>query len=268
MFRILLCCLSLFQLISNVYASDSLLLLKHVPVQARFFTTDPLGNSYLVLNDQSILRLNSRGDSIGFFNQVQKGVLTQIDATNPLRVILYYGQFGQVVILDNQTTIKSAFNLNQLGIFNAPAVANSADAQIWTYDPGTGEIIKVDDSPQIRFKIGLRNVLDVPLNPCFMIEQDRRFFLVDSTNGIFVFDQYGLFKVRYPITTNAIQFFNNYLVYYNAPNLVSYNIRSYNEQIQSLPNPESIRQVRIERNTLYVLRSNGLSIYRWPAETK
>jgi hypothetical protein len=266
--RYLVWLLSLLWLNTYAVAADSLTLLKHIPRQVRFFTSDPLGNTYLVLNDQSVLRLNAQGDSIGFFNQIQKGVLTHIDATNPLRVLLFYGQYGYVVILDNQTTLKSSFSLPRLGIFNAPAIANSADAQIWTYDPGTGELIKVDDSPQVRFKVGLRNVLDVPLNPCIMVEQDRRFFLFDSTKGVFVFDQYGLFKVRYPITTKAIQFFNDYLVYYNAPNLISYNIRSYNEQIQSLPNPESIRQVRIERNTLYVLRSNGLSIYSWPAETK
>lgn len=266
MFRILLCWLSLMQLIHNARAADSLLLLKHIPVQARFFTTDPLGNSYLVLNDQSILRLNSRGDSIGFFNQVQKGILTQIDATNPLRVILYYGQFGQVVILDNQTTAKSTFNLNKLGIFNAPAVANSADAQIWTYDPGTGELIKVDDSPQIRFKTGLRNVLDETLSPCFMVEQDRTFFLVDSLRGVFVFDQYGLFKKRYPIQARSVQFFNNYLVYYQSPELVSYHIQSLNEQRRKLPDSELIRQVRLERSRLYVLRANGLYIYKWSDE--
>jgi hypothetical protein len=261
--RFLLGLLSLLWLGTSVKGSDSLQLLRHIPITARLFTTDPLGNAYLVMNNQSVLRLNARGDSIGFYNQVQKGVLTHIDATNPLRVILYYAQFGQVVILDNQTSVKSAFNLNRLGIFNAPIIANSADAQCWTYDPGTGELLKVDDQPQVRFKTGLRNVFDETLNPCFLVEQDRRLFLVDSIQGVFVFDQYGLYKLRYPIQTKAVQFFNDYLVYYQAPYLVSYHTRSLHEERRLLPNPEAILQVRLERNRIYVLYRDGLSIYAW-----
>ena len=261
--RFLLCLLSLIWLSTSASASDSLQLLRHIPIQARFFTTDPLGNSYLVLNDQSMLRLNASGDSIGFFNQIKKGTLTHIDATNPLRVLLNYGQFGQVVILDNQTSVKTSFNLTRLGIFNAPLIANSADAQIWTYDPGTGELIKVDEAPQVRFKTGLRNVFDETLNPCFMVEQDRRFFLVDAVNGVFVFDQYGLFKLRYPIQANAIQFFNEYIVYYQSPELISYHTRSLREERMKLPNADNILQVRVERNRLYVLYRDGLSIFSW-----
>lgn len=249
-------------------ASDSLKLARYIPIQATFFTTDPLGNAYLVLNNQSVLRLNASGDSIGFFNQVKKGTLSHIDATNPLRVLLYYAQFQQVIILDNQTSLKSTVNLNTLGIYNAPIVANSADAQIWTYDPGMGELIKLDDQAQVRFKTGLRNVLEETLNPCFMLEQDRRFFLVDSNKGIYVFDQYGLYKLRYPIQTKSLQFFNDYLVYYQPPNLVSYHTRSFNEERFQLPEPETILQVRLERNKLYVLRRNGLYLYHWTGETK
>jgi len=266
--RFLLWLLSFFWLSLSMKASDSLRLLRHIPINARFFTTDPLGNVYLVMNDQSVLRLNARGDSIGFFNQVQKGVLTHIDATNPLRVLLYYAQYGQVLILDNQTSLKSTYNLNRLGVFNAPTIANSADAQSWTYDPGTGELLKVDDEPQVRFKTGLRNVFDETLNPCFMVEQDRTLFIVDSLKGIYVFDQYGLFKMRYPIKTKAVQFINQYLVYYHAPHLVSYHVRSFKEQQRVLPHPASIRQVRLERNVLYLLRHDGLFIYQWPSESE
>lgn len=247
-------------------AGDSLQLARFIPIQANFFTTDPLGNLYLVLKNQSVLRLNASGDSIGFFNQVKKGKLTHIDATNPLRVLLYYAQFQQVIILDNQTSLKSTVNLNSVGIYNPPLIANSADAQMWTYDPGTGELIKLDDQPQIRFKTGLRNVLDETLNPCFMVEQDRKFFLVDSVKGVYVFDQYGLYKLRYPIQTKAIQYFNDYLVYYKPPELISYHIRSFNEQRLTLPEPETILQVRLERNKVYILRPNGVSIYHWRSE--
>jgi hypothetical protein len=65
------------------------------------FTVDNLGNYFLLSKNNQLKKLNAQGDSIGLFNDVRRyGKLYSIDATNPLKVLLYYKNFSTVVVLD------------------------------------------------------------------------------------------------------------------------------------------------------------------------
>ncbi|QLH46710.1 MAG: hypothetical protein HWD58_14410 [Bacteroidota bacterium] len=109
-------------------------LLKSISVSAKSFTTDATGNVYLIRGSNELIKYNASGDSVGIFNEVRRGRITQVDATNPLRVILFLAESGQVMLLDNLLSLKNQFRLTDMGIFNAPCLANSADGDIWVYD--------------------------------------------------------------------------------------------------------------------------------------
>lgn len=257
--RILLFLLVLFS--NQLFAADSLQLIHSFPIKARLFTTDPSGNMYVVAGNNSLYKYTVQGDSVGFFNEIKKGKITQIDATNPMRILLYYADYGQIIILDHLLSKKSSLKLSSLGFFNVNCIANSADGQIWIYDPISGTLYKIDENPSIRFETNLRNVIESSLNPVFLVEQDRTFFLVDSSVGILKFDQYGLFKLKYDFKTKEAQFFNNYLVYYHSPFLFSYNTTLFSEEKLRIPDEDDVLQVRIERNAIYVLRNSKIDIY-------
>lgn len=250
-----------FLFICNQVYADTIELNRSIPLNAKVFTTDPLGNCYVVKDNNILLKYNGIGDSIGIFNEVKKGKISQIDATNPLRVLLFLSDYNQVIILDNMLSIKSQFRLSALGIFTAHCIANSADGNIWVYDPSAGLLLKIDEKPNLRLSQPLRIVLEYPIDPIYMIEQERNLFVVDSTEGIKRFDQYGFFKTGYDFYTHETQFFNDYLVYYSKPYLYSYHTASFQEKKMELPNPESIQQVRVERNKVYILRFESLDIY-------
>lgn len=257
--------ISIFLLAEISSASDSLIFVKSISVSSRLFTTDPVGNIYLVKGSNALIKYNSNGDSTGFFNEIQKGKITQIDATNPLRVLLYFADYGNILMLDNVLSLKSTLKLSALGMVNVPCIANSADGNIWLYDP-SGNLIKVNNKPEISFTISLRNVLDHAIDPVYMIEQDRALYIVDSTEGVKKFDQFGLYKTSFPFLTKEIQYFNSYLVYYNPPYLVSYNTLSMQENKILLPDPDNIIKVRVERNNVFILRNESLDIYSLQAK--
>jgi hypothetical protein len=244
----------------RTHAADSLTFIKKIPVSAHLFTTDPVGNLYVVKGNNSLIKYNAKGDSIAFFNEIKKGKITQIDATNPLRVLVYYADYGNILILDNILSLKSTLKLSSLGIVNAPCIANSADGNIWVYDPA-GNLVKISTKPEISFTASLRNVLEKAIDPVFMTEQDRALYIVDSTEGVKKFDQFGLFKTSYPFFTREIQYFNAYLVYYAAPWLISYNTLSMRENKIRLPDEHDIERVRVERNLVFIQRRESLDIY-------
>ncbi|MBK7689617.1 MAG: hypothetical protein IPJ31_00325 [Bacteroidetes bacterium] len=245
---------------SKVFASDSLVLIKRVPLTARLFATDPIGNIYVITGNNALVKYNAKGDSIGFFNEIKKGKIVQLDASNPLRILLYYSDYGNILVLDNVLSLKSTIKLNSLGLVNVPCIANSADGSIWVSDPA-GLLLKINNKPEINFTTSLRNVLEKAIDPLYMTEYDRSLYIVDSTEGIFKFDQFGLFKTRYPFHTRELQLFNSYLVYYEAPYLISFNTLTFQENKIMLPNVEDIKQVRVERNVLYILGNTSLDIY-------
>jgi hypothetical protein len=65
------------------------------------FTVDNLGNIYLLYKTDQLKKIGPAGDSIAMFNAVRKyGQLYSMDVTNPLKILLYYKDFGTVVALD------------------------------------------------------------------------------------------------------------------------------------------------------------------------
>ena len=234
-------------------ANDSLVLVKSIPIEARLFTTDLIGNCYVVKENNFLIKYNASGDSIAQFNEVKKGKVTQIDATNPLRILLYYADFNQVIILDNMLSKKNVLKLNTIGIFNAPCIANSMDGNIWVYDQATNNLFKLDNQLALLSTINLRNFLTESIDPIYMVEQERNLFMVDSLQGIYKFDLYGFYNTTYHFKTKMVQYFNGYLVYQQTQTIL--------EKKVLLPNPASILQVRIERNKIFILRKNTLDIY-------
>ena len=247
---------------TQLCSADSLVFLKTIPIEARLVSTDPVGNIYLVKENNTLLRLNDKGDSIGVFNEIKKGKISHIDASNPLRILLFFSDYNQLVVLNNMLTRKNVYQLNSIGLNNVSCIANSADGNIWLYEPVSGTLMKIDDVPSIRFTTTLKNIIEENIDPVFMVEQDRSLFMVDSIQGIKKFDQFGFYQSGFPFLTNEVQYINRYLVYYKHPLLYSYNTQTFNEATLKLPNQEDILQVRTERKNVYILRKESLDIYQ------
>lgn len=243
------------------FSADTLVLTRSVNIKARLLSSDPLGNIYLVKEDNTLLKLNAKGDSIGIFNEIKKGKITHIDATNPLRILLFFSDYNQIVILNNMLTKKNVLQLNSIGLNNVSCIANSVDGNIWLYDQATGSLLKVNEQLGVLQNTNLRNISENPGAVSDMTEHERALYIADTLDGIRKFDQFGFYNTTYPIKTGNLQFFNSYLVYFVAPYLYSYHMQSFSERKIKVPEPDHLRQLRIERNALYVLREKRLDIY-------
>jgi hypothetical protein len=233
---------------------------KSIVLDNGYFTTDPIGNIYVVRDNNFIIKYNVQGDSLAVFNDISSGPVSSIDASNPLRVLVFYSGFSQIKILDNMLSLKNKLDLSQLGLFNIPAIANSMDGNIWVFDPA-GNLLKIDDRLQIKHSYQLRNMIDDVVSASHLIERDRTLYMTDTSEGILQFDRYGFYRTTYRFKTAECNVLNNYIVYYQKGNLFSYNVKSLRASKMELPNPEDIVNARLEKNQVYILRSNQLDIY-------
>jgi len=98
----------------------------------RFVAADELGNLFYI-QDQVIYRKS--GARIFSFSNVDLGEISEVDASNPFKILLFYKDFNSVIILDN--------NLNELSerldftaetqFNNVLFVGNSSQNNIWLY---------------------------------------------------------------------------------------------------------------------------------------
>jgi hypothetical protein len=256
---------------ARAYSADTLKSIAERPMLARRITTDELGNIYAIHTDNTLARYNERGDSTGFYRSTLNGLLGTVDATNPLRVLLYFPSFNKVQLLDRQLVLKAEVDLRPLRILSQTAVAMASDGKLWVYDPFNAKLIKVDESGvQITESIDLRQQLSFVPKAGFLLERDRRVYMCDTAQGILVFDQFATYVTTLPFKGIAeLQAFDQQIVYSRGDTLHSYNMQTMEEQIMPLPGRQwGIVDVSLSQRALVLLYLNKIGIYSWPLSRK
>lgn len=229
------------------------------------FTVDNLDNIYLLSSTNQVLKLNERGDSVAIFNDVKKyGKVTLIDASNPLKVLIYYRDFATIIVLDRFLTIRNTIDLRKQNILQVRAISQSYDNKIWIYDELESKLKKIDEegkmlqeTPDFRQLFG-----EAPV-PQKIFDQDQFVYLYDSTKGVFVFDYYGALKNKIPISGWKNFKVSNKYIFGSANNrLYRYNIASFRTEEWRMPDEiaNSI-SFNFTSSRLYALKNNRVEIY-------
>ncbi|MFV0607511.1 MAG: hypothetical protein ACK5NK_16910 [Niabella sp.] len=257
-----------FNAIGQLADSTQLHSIKIVSGNYSSFSVDNLDNIYLLSTSNQLKKLNNKGDSVAVFNNIKRfGEATLVDASNPLKILLYYKSFATIVILDGMLNQKNVIDLRKSNMFRVSAVALSYDGKIWLYDELENCIKKINDKGELIFKTpDLRQVFSETLSPVKIFDQNQYLYLYDSQKGIYVFDYYGAFKTRIDITGwHSFRISNNYAWGTDSTNIYNYEIPVL--RTTTLPLPDSIRnykQLWIGTNYSYGLNDKGLHIMSIP----
>lgn len=229
-----------------------------------YFTIDNLDNIYLLTNTNQLKKFSPNGDS-AVFNDVRKyGKLFSVDATNPLKVLLYYQNFATIAVLDRFLNIRNTINLRQQNIFKVKAIAASYDNNIWLFDEGDAKLKKVNDNGEVILEtVDFRNIFDSIPSPTKIIDRDGFVTLYDSTKGFYTFDYYGAFKGRVPfLNWRNTEVIANTFYGFGDTILYQYKQASLNLKEYKLPLAfNDALQLKAAYNKVYVLRKEGLSQY-------
>jgi hypothetical protein len=169
------------------------LLVDSISAEIQDFTTDNLGNIYLLTTSGQVKKLDAKGDSVAVYNDVRRfGKMSTIDATNPLKILIYHKDFSTVIVLDRLLNVRNTIDLRKLNIFQVRAITTSYDNSIWLYDELESKLKKIDDNGRVLLEsTDFRQVFDSVPTPLAIYDRDGQLYLYDSTKGLFVFDYYG-----------------------------------------------------------------------------
>ena len=221
-----------------------------VEVSSKFITSDYLGNVYAI-DDNEIVKYSPAGIQISSFSDKSAGTITSVDASNPLRVQVYYQDFGQISYLDDVLSlIGSQISLIDLGLDQATLSCSSWDDGIWLYDPQDFELKRLGSNLRLSHQSGnINQLVGIELNPNFIIEKNNFVYLNDPLIGILVFDQFGTYYKTLPVRgIDKFQVGGEQVFYLSDAKLMSYNMKSFEFADMSISSDnESILDMRFEK---------------------
>ena len=227
---------------------------------------DGLGNTFLVDRNGEIQSHSENGTLRYRTSEVRYGPVGALDATNPLRVMVYYPEFLTALLFSNTLGVQAEVNLRRLGFNRVRAAGLARDGRLWIYDEANFQLVKIDEQGNIqRRSEGLNYVLGLELAPRRLVERNNRLYLHDAQHGILVFDAFGTYEYRFGGPgIKSFQVFPDRVVYEQADGSGRlHDVRSGNETPFTLPGEASDRRAwRLDRDRILLLQERGLSVFR------
>ncbi|MBK0382881.1 hypothetical protein I5M32_07905 [Pedobacter sp. SD-b] len=230
---------------------------------AKIVTLDNLGNLFVVTPKNEVLKFSPQGKFLWNYTNKTFGEVSQIDVTDPLRVILYYQTYQQIVVLNNNLSEISKFTFNQNPNLQITLVASANNNGLWVYDQINRELRKLSNNFIDDLKSGniyQRNGFDMQAN--FMLTDDDYIYLNDQKEGVRIFDRFGNFyktAVIYPQKNFEV---NDKEIYFmKDKSLMKYNINTYSLSKIDLPIKEPFIDAALRFNRLVILKEKDITLW-------
>ncbi len=231
--------------------------------EASMVMADALGNIYWV-NQGSLTKYNPNTKTTSRYTNRRFGAISSVDVSDPLNIIVYFRDFGKLILLDNHLNEKDPGRSSQdVFAFENPSVlCGSRQEWFWAYFPLSSRLKRYD----YRFNVMARSPVIHQLlpefdQPVFMTESRNRVYLSDFFSGVAVFDKFAdyLFLINIP-GISRFQVFGNALVYLKNDKLKIFDFLLEEENVFLLPQTRVI-SAWVQGKQLILLNPEGIHIY-------
>ena len=228
---------------------------------------DRQGNLYLCDEDGLIFKYSPEGKLLVNYSPTKKGRITQIEAWQGLRVIVYYADFQEFVLMDRFLRAAEPYQLssNEIGFGRTGTLSN--DDNVWIVDDSDYSLKKIDIrrrtlSQNNNFSFLLPDQ-DTQLN--FIREYKNLLYLNDWNSGILVFDNLGNYLNKIPIPgLEYYNFWEDELYYLESGSIKFHNL--YTGAIREIrfhqDGDERFQFVLISQDRLFLIAPDYFKIFR------
>ena len=231
------------------------------------FTVDNLGNIYVLSQDNQLKKMGANGDSLAVFNDVRRyGKIATIDATNPLKILVYYREFTMIIELDRFLNIINRIDLRNpnLNILQAKAVGLAYDNNVWVFDEQDAKLKRIgDDGSLVDQTTDFRQLFDSTPDPTMIRDQGGLVYLYDPAKGVYAFDHYGALKTHLILPGwQDFDVIDKSLLGRDGGKFYKYQLGTLDMQEEPIPAAyKGASRIRITPTIIYVLKKTGLEIY-------
>lgn len=229
------------------------------------FTVDALGNIYILNSANQLKKIGPDGDSMAVFNDVRRfGKITSVDATNPLKILVYYREFTTVIELDRFLNIVNTIDLRKQNILQAKAVGLAYDNNVWVFDELDAVLKRIgDDGSLVSQTTDFRQLFDSVPDPTVIRDQGGYVYLYDPAKGVYIFDHYGALKTHLDLRGwEDFDVIGTSLLGRDDRDLFRYQPGTLDMQQQPIPAAyRDALRIHITPTVVYVLKKTGLEVW-------
>lgn len=232
-------------------------------INAKFMQTDNLGNLYVVTQTNQLNKYGRNGKLLGTLNYNYTGSITQIDASNPMQIFVFYRELNKVIYIDNNMAYRGEIDLNKANIIQATSIARAYDNNLWVFDLGDLQLKKINDKSAVEQTSGnVRQYVNKDVAVCGVYDNNDRVFVLDSINGILLFDVFGSYLKTIPIKgISDVKVSTKNIYYYHDGNINQYNWQTSLGSSFSMPDTARVQKMSIEKERLYIQKPDSIYIY-------
>ena len=247
---------------TTCFSQNKYKLIATINTESDFFTTDSQGNVYVV-KDNELTKYDKTGKELFKYSNKNLGNISFVDASNMLRIVLFYKDFLQVVFLDNTLSSNGdPVNLENLGFQQTQLVCSSHNSGLWIYDRQNFELIRLDQNLLKTQQTGnLNATLNADIRPNFLLEQDNKLYLNNPGTGVLIFDIYGTYYKTIPVKDAArFQIISDWVYFISDKKVKSYNVITTEEKQFDMPLSEFV-SFRLEMGILMLRTPKNIYLY-------
>jgi hypothetical protein len=239
-------------------------LVTKLPLNSGAFTTDNIQNTY-IYSGSTIKKYDPQGKLLFRYDDKSYGNITYIDVTDPLKIMVFYKDFPEIIFLDNTLSLNgSPISPNDMGFPLTTLACISHDNGAWLYDAQGIQLVRFDLNLTVTEKTGnLVQTIGMNLNPDYMTEYNSYLYLNDSAQGILVFDQFGTYYKTIPIKgLKTFQIRGDDMFYLLGNTVHDFHVKEITEDLTKTPDSAALN-IRVEKNMLFeACKDDTLRVYR------
>jgi len=222
---------------------------------------DHLGQVYTTKGNE-LKKYSSDGKMISNYSDALLGEITSVDASNPLRLLLFYEESNLLLYLDqNLAPIADPVNLYTYSENETLLCCDASSGGFWIYNPEDNQAFQISRQGEMRNKSLLLLAYFKNKLPSKMFEyQDDLYFLVPY-QGIWILNKFGQFKQQIPLPgiTNFC-FDNQTLIFQKDSSWFKYNPLSGTDELIFEQKDLNKCKSKIKADKIYIFCGDEISI--------
>lgn len=229
-------------------------------------SADKSGRAYLLDPKRNLFMLDSLGRPVNTFSPPSRGRITSVEAWNPMKLLLFYEDRQELVLLDRFMRPIAATRLTDLGYMgNVRAATLASDDSFWLFNESDFTLSKLDmryQQPIVETPLAL--ILDKDrFDVRFIREYQNTVYLLDYNGGIYVFDNLGNYKKKLPFTgVSYIGFKGNELYFVKDKQLHFFDLYLLQKRTIPLPTDKDYLTALVSGTTVYLFTRDQADVYR------
>lgn len=195
-------------------------------------------NGYIYIADDAgdIIQYDFNGNKINTYSPDKPGVVTLIEAWPALRILVFYQDFQEYLLLDRFLNASPYYQVDRNDVGFSTILTLAEDNNLWLIDNESLNLIKFDNTTnQVLISTSLSNYILADNNDLnFIKAYQQQVFVNDATSGILIFDNFGNYIKKLPVRGLHSFNFHKDELYYMTDGAINF-INLYSLKERSIP---------------------------------